>query len=136
MSEPVAVVRIPLDYESDPSTGLNRGRAHVDVPVKYEPDLPTLGERRINAFGPCPIVLREPNEQVLLHEILHVILDGHVSTDDSDPHGHRAVSRVEVALWEAGYRRQREPAPADQPCERCVFIPTPDGKCICREVGK
>ena len=24
----------------------------------------------------------------------------------------------------------------DQPCERCVFIPTPDGKCICREVGK
>jgi len=24
----------------------------------------------------------------------------------------------------------------DQPCERCVFIETPDGKCICREVGK
>ena len=28
------------------------------------------------------------------------------------------------------------PTADDQPCERCVFIPTPDGKCICREVGK
>ena len=24
----------------------------------------------------------------------------------------------------------------DQPCERCVFVETPGGKCICREVGK
>ena len=24
-------------------------------------------------------------------------------------------------------------AAADKPCEQCVFVPTPDGKCVCRE---
>lgn len=22
---------------------------------------------------------------------------------------------------------------SERPCERCVFVPTPDGKCICRK---
>ena len=93
-------IRLPFDYERDEETGLNRGRAHYDVPIVYDPDLPTLGERRIHPYGDCPIVLREWNPQVLLHEMLHVLLDGYVPTSEADPFGHRAISRVEVALWE------------------------------------
>lgn len=96
------LLRVPLDYETDPETGLNRGSAYAEVPVEYDPSLPRRGERRVNAFGPCPIVLREPNEQVLLHEILHVVTGGYGTPED--PHGHRLVNRVEVALWETGWR--------------------------------
>lgn len=100
-------VAVPMDYENDASTGMNRGRSYCEVPIEYDPGLPSAGMRRINPYGPCPIVLREWNEQVFLHELLHVLLDGSVPTSNLDPHGHRTISRVEVALWESGWRWQR-----------------------------
>ena len=39
------------------------------------------------------------------------------------------------ANW-AEHAAEHDREQRDQPCERCVFIPTPDGKCICREVDK
>lgn len=102
VSEPVDHLVIPLDYVHDRETQLNRGKAYVDVPVEYDPDLPVRGERRVQPYGPCPIVLREPNDQVLLHEILHVVIAGYGRPDD--PHEHRLVNRIEVALWETGWR--------------------------------
>jgi hypothetical protein len=102
MSELGEIV-VPLDFERDLETGLNRGRGHVVVPIEYDANLPVLGERRVNPYGPCPIVLREWNEQVLLHELLHLILGTSGATPE-DPYGHRTVARVEVALWESGWR--------------------------------
>lgn len=37
-----------------------------------------------------------------------------------------ATFRIPHALWIS--------AKADVPCERCAFVPTPTGACICREV--
>lgn len=93
---------VPMNYRWDADEEINRGSAYIEVPVKYEPDLAVRGERRINPYGDCPIVLREPNEQVLLHEILHVVIEGYGSLDD--PHAHRLINRIEVALWETGWR--------------------------------
>lgn len=104
-------LRVPLSRVAN-SGGLNQGSDHIDVPVIIDPELGPRGETRRDhgyATTDTSIVLREWNEQVLLHELLHVLLDGRVPTTPADPHGHEAISRVEVGLWETGWRMSNSP---------------------------
>ena len=108
MSGPL-VLRVPLNRELNPDgERLNVGTDHVDVPVVVEPTLGKRGEIRYdydyNGYAGRRILLREWNEQVLLHEILHVVLDPVLPVSAADPHNHNVISRIEVALWETGWR--------------------------------
>lgn len=90
-------LRLPLDYEH--IAGRNVGRAHIDLTVAVQPDLEVRGVYRSQEGV---IALREWDEQVLLHEILHAVnLPGATS---HDPDNHRTINRIEVALWESGWR--------------------------------
>lgn len=70
----------------------------ISVSVVIKPDLPILGhllrEHHWDSVETY-IVLREWNEQVLLHEVLHVVIG---SGPDDDPHNHRVINAAEVAL--------------------------------------
>lgn len=111
---PHSIIRVPLDrYPNPGGQSLNRGMNHQDIPIVIDPDLPLRGERQNTYDGSSRIVLREWDEQVLLHELLHVALlhvHSRVATED-DPHGHDIVSRIEVALWETGWRLTRDVEP-------------------------
>lgn len=97
-------LRIPFGYVRDlPPDTLNRPANWYDVPVIVDPDLKTLGQTESQYAGTV-ILLREPNEQVLLHELLHLICGG-IGITDEDPFGHRLINRLEVALWGLGWRR-------------------------------
>lgn len=106
-----ASLRVPLDRAPNPNGDrLNQGTNHIDVPIIIVPDLPVFGEAGYGYDCSRVIRLREWNEQVLLHEILHVVLDPVlVRGDPQDPQGHNVISRVEVALWETGWRRHEVP---------------------------
>ncbi len=99
-------LRIPTNraLNSD-DEALNVGVDYIDVEIRIDPNYPLRGEH-IPAYGGDIIFLRESNEQVLLHEILHVALRNvpEIRTE-KDPHGHNIISRIEVALWETGWRR-------------------------------
>lgn len=102
------VLRVPTDREPNDDGALNRGRNYVDVQVVIQPDLDKRGEHR-PGYGGSVIALREWNEQVFLHELLHAAtaysgwwIDPQRQV--SDPHGHDVISRIEVALWETGWR--------------------------------
>ena len=102
--EVVETLRLPFDYVRDlPPNTLNQPARIYDVPVVIDPDLDTLG-RFENQYGGVVILLREPNDQVLLHEILHLACGG-IGITDEDPHGHRLINKIEVALWATGWRR-------------------------------
>lgn len=101
---PPTNINIPMDVHHSPDgLGHTTGRAFVDIAVEYDPSLEKRGEYRAPPYGACAIVLREWDEQVFLHELLHVIL-GCPDPTDEDPYGHRTISRIEVALWETGWR--------------------------------
>lgn len=100
------VLRVPGNRVSGNAVDLNVGTEHRAVPVELDPGLDPLGECRwdvptYTGNGPR-IVLREWNEQVFLHELLHVVLDPVLPP--SLDHGHDVISRVEVALWETRWR--------------------------------
>jgi hypothetical protein len=102
--EHVETLHIPFDYVRDlPPNTLNRPDRWYDVPVIVKPDLETLGRFETQYAG-VAIYLREPNDQVLLHEILHLIC-GAAGVTEASPHGHTLVNRLEVALWALGWRR-------------------------------
>ena len=122
--EPPVSLRVPLNREPNPDgDGLNVGVEHVEVHVRIDPDCETLGKATWeyaydHRLFPV-ITLREPNEQVLLHELLHIALvqvPADRLTALNDPHGHDIISRIEVALWETGWRRVGS----------VVTAPTPD----------
>lgn len=96
-------IRVPLDYERHGKPEeLNRGADYRDVEVRIDPDIGARAEYR-SVYGETAVVLREWNEQVLLHELIHVALS-RVARADDDPLHHNIVSRIEVALWETGWR--------------------------------
>lgn len=101
------VLRVPLDRALDNREGhcLNVGVDHIHVPVFIDPGLTQRGETQ-NTYSGRRIVLREWNEQVLLHELLHVALTRitPMNTVVDDPHDHNIIARIEVALWETGWR--------------------------------
>lgn len=84
---------------------LNIGTNHVDVQVVLDPDMELRGECRSGYAGPV-IALREWDEQVFLHELLHaaVAYAQPLVATTHPPHGHEVIARVEVALWETGWR--------------------------------
>lgn len=101
------VLRVPTDRVL-PCNGLNIGTQHVEVEIRIDPTLDSLGEHQ-SAYGRDIIRLREWNEQVLLHELLHVAVSRSPWWHDpqrkvSDPNGHDLIARIEVALWETGWR--------------------------------
>ena len=104
-------IRVPTNRVDNPGgEALNVGTQHVDVQVILDPDMSMLGECRQGYGGPV-IALREWNEQVFLHELLHVAT-GYAQpliVTTHPPHGHEVISRVEVALWETGWRLSRPP---------------------------
>jgi hypothetical protein len=105
-----SVLAIPSGYIKDADTGLNVGTDPIQVLVRYDPGLPTLGQTSSAPFGPSTVItLREWSEQVFLHELLHVATrpyyEGGYYQAADDPDGHQLVNRIEVALWEAGFRR-------------------------------
>jgi hypothetical protein len=111
MSEPLTTLRLPMDYEVG-RDGRNRGRAHLDVHVVLDASMERRGEVRglgqpysaTNGFSdPVFIALSEWDEQVLLHEVLHVL--GLPGATEHDPYNHRTINRIEVALWETGWRK-------------------------------
>lgn len=110
------VLRVPLDRALGNGDGaaLNVGVDHISVPVVIDPDLPRRGETK-NTYDGLRIVLREWNEQVLLHELLHVALTrvSPLNTVVDDPFDHNVISRVEVALWETGWRLAGVTSPGD-----------------------
>lgn len=103
--EPVVeAITLPAGYASD-GYGFNKPTGLYEVPVVTDPNLPVRGETRTNPYGPPKtIVLREWDERVLLHEVLHVLLDGHIPHDGN--HGHPIINRLEVGLMAAGYARK------------------------------
>lgn len=102
--EHIETLHMPFDYVRDlPPNTLNQPARWYDVPVYLDPDLETLGKFE-NMYAGVGIFLREPSDQVLLHEILHLLCGEHGRSDE-DPHGHRLVNRIEVALWALGWRR-------------------------------
>ena len=104
-------IRIPTDRErrDGPITTPNTGVCYVDVQVILDPDMDVLGECR-NGYGGPVIALREWNEQVFLHELLHAATayTQPLLTTTYPPHGHEVISRIEVALWETGWRWRPE----------------------------
>lgn len=105
-------VRVPLNRAENPTgEALNVGTGHVDIPIAIDPDMPERGKYDYTYDGSRVIRLREWNEQVFLHELLHAALDRVVLKSDFDPHGHDVIAQAEVALWETGWRLA---APRDQ----------------------
>lgn len=106
-TENATVLQVPTNRVL-PCVGLNRGCDHVEVEVVIDPSIETLGLHQ-PAYGRDTIRMQEWNEQVLLHELLHVALQRSAWWSDpqrqiSDPNGHDVVARIEVALWETGWR--------------------------------
>jgi hypothetical protein len=99
-------LRVPTDRAPNiDGTALNTGINHVDVQVIHDPHMALCGECRHGYGGPV-IALRAWNEQVFLHELLHVAT-GWVQPrleEHYPPHGHEVLARLEVALWETGWR--------------------------------
>lgn len=101
------VLRVPLDRVLNPDGQVvNRGQDYIDVPVVIDPNLSRLGEYGYTFDYRRVIYLREWNEQVLLHELMHVVLDPLLLGTEDDPYFHNVIARVEVALWETGWRLQ------------------------------
>ena len=99
-------LRMPTDRSPDrDEDAVNQGVRHVDVQVIHDPGMDLLGECRQGYGGPV-IALREWNEQVFLHELLHAATAyaQPLIATAYPPHGHEVISRIEVALWETGWR--------------------------------
>lgn len=119
---PLFMFRMPTNRADNPDgTELNTGTNHVDVQVILDPDMERKGECRVGYGGPV-IALREWDEQVFLHEVLHAVL-GYTHplvATIYPPHGHEVISRIEVALWETGWRRMtihHDPTPDTETTE-------------------
>jgi hypothetical protein len=98
-------IRLGRDPRPD-SDGFNQAQRIQVVPVVIDPTLEPRGEARTNPYGPPQtIVLREWNEQVLLHEVLHLIV-GAVIGGNPDDHHHPLVTALEVGLTTAGWSLQ------------------------------
>lgn len=100
---PVLTLQVPLWIEThDYQPGAMRSpKRHITVPVVLWPDLDVKGTVvREHGYATTEtfIVLQEWDEQVLLHELLHVVL-GHILLTGDDPEGrHDVIGAVEVAL--------------------------------------
>lgn len=116
-------VRLTRGHTKD-EHGICQPVATYHVPITYNPDLATKG--LVTSFADPAIVLREWDEQVLLHEVLHLLLAPFLPWTDfrgaENPRHHEAVREVEVALTAAGWRFtrngsvQRPETGAQEPC--------------------
>lgn len=100
-------LRMPTDRAANNADGaeLNVGINHIDVQVVLDPTMALRGECR-NGYGGPVIALREWDEQVFLHELLHAAT-GYAQpllAATYPPEGHEVIARIEVALWETGWR--------------------------------
>lgn len=92
-----------------------------DVRIEYHPQLHTLGEQGTYAYDytwmPLVIRMREWNERVFLHELLHLLVEYPHLFDvlgKPDPQlriTERAVQVIEDGLWEMGWRWTRNTSP-------------------------
>lgn len=131
-------LRVPTDrvLPNDGSV-LNVGRDHNAVSVLLDPEMSLRGETRYDYDyngGLLPtIALREWNEQVFLHELLHVATAQcqPLLTTTYPPHGHDVISRIEVVLWETGWRWHPELAgrPTTDDATACENYDGDDGDC-------
>ena len=91
-----------------------------EVTVCYDANLSRRGETRDCQTDHPTIVLREWDERVFLHELLHVALDKrlieyHAGADWESLDGtltaprERIVGEVETALWDFGWRWTSRP---------------------------
>lgn len=96
------------DFRSPPSVKVGTD-FRIDVPeidcrVVFDSRLEHRGIVR-NAVGTREIALREYDERVLLHEVLHRIIQTGNSVWVYDVEGHeRLVQRLERGLWAMGWR--------------------------------
>lgn len=104
-------VTVPDELSPDDGTRHYSVRSH-EVPVKVVPDLPGLGDAPYNHDWSRTIRLREDgDQQVLLHETLHAILDKMLLSSPfllgvtHGSLGHELINQIEVGLWESGWRR-------------------------------
>jgi hypothetical protein len=114
-------VIVPEELSPDDGTRHYSVRHH-EVPVQIVPDLPGLGENRLNHDWSRTIRLREDgDQQVLLHETLHAILDRMLFASpyrlglNHGDLGHRIINQIEVGLWESGWRRMGHEVSRDDP---------------------
>ena len=103
-------VVVPDELSPDDGTRHHSVRSH-EVPVKVVPDLPGLGDTVFNHDWSRTIRVRhDSDQQVLLHETLHALLD-HLFINDPNlgvghgDFGHQIINQIEVGLWESGWRR-------------------------------
>lgn len=97
---PALQVAVPVWHPQPDGKGLRQPSEHIDVKVVVWPLLDDLGVvRRLHGYSITEtfIVLREMNRQVLLHELLHVILDGRLPSTETE-HGHAIIGAIEVGL--------------------------------------
>lgn len=109
MSAHAAVTLHDKKVPGDANT-LNQAEGTVAIPVAIAPDLPTLGESSYQYDYSQVIRLRQWDEQVLLHEVLHILV-GRVLPSDTDgtrlglgQYHHELINELEVGLTTAGWR--------------------------------
>lgn len=101
-------IRLALQAERG-EDGMWRPKAPFDVPIVYDSTLDGPGMVE-NAYGHTQIILREWNEQVLLHEVLHILLGSLIPARVGDEFGHLSLTPVEASLFHAGWRFRPEEA--------------------------
>lgn len=94
-----------------------------DVRIEYSPNLTTLGVQGTYAYDytwmPLVIRLREWNERVFLHEVLHLLVEyPHLfdmisEPDPLRPISERAVQVIEDGLWDMGWRWHASDTPPE-----------------------
>ncbi len=108
-------LRVPTDRLFNDTGNMNEGVNYVKVQVVEDPELEHRG-LTTHDHGGSVITLREWDEQVFLHELLHVATAYCQPSlfDTHPPHGHDVLARIEVALWETGWRMTARSYPPAQ----------------------
>lgn len=99
--KPVLTLDVPWWNPLGHSGGIRVATDSIRVTVVIWPELADLGVvRRLHGYSITEtfIVLREMDRQVLLHELLHVILDGVMPAAAADHHNHAVIGALEVGL--------------------------------------
>jgi hypothetical protein len=87
----------------DPETGMYEPTETHYINVRIDPALETLGRNDVGYSGTYDITLRQIDDRVLLHELIHVMAGAALTEEQT--------ARLEVGLWRAGYRRVADANP-------------------------
>lgn len=105
--EPLSAITLSTGWEPvDDGQSPHVAAGVAAVPIVIDPNLSTLGEAGWDngySISGRVIRLRQWDEQVLLHEVLHCLLDELIPYE-VDGLSHKVINAVEVGLTTAGWR--------------------------------